>query len=101
MRRFLVQQNPHGFARLHAAADHRHQLGFDEVLALPTLPTVRTLLGGGAGGARRHPGGRRRGPAGTGRAGTRAGAGLPTGHGDFGVIHLPERLVGGADVALT
>lgn len=51
MRRLLVEQDPHRLARLHAAADHRHQLGFDEVFALSALPSFRTLFraDGGAG----------------------------------------------------
>ena len=97
MRRLLVQQDPHGLARLHAAADHRHQLGFDVVFALPPLPNLRTLFRGG--GAHRHPRGRRGGPA-RGGADPGAGAGLPARDGDLGVLDLSVRLVGGADVTL-
>ncbi len=46
--RLFVQQDPDCFARLHAAADHRHQLGLDEVFALPALAAFRTIFGGGS-----------------------------------------------------
>ena len=98
MRRLLVQQDPHRLARLHAAADHRHQLGFDVVFALPPLPNFSTLFRGG--GARRHSCGRRRGPGRGGGADPGAGTGLPARDGDLGVLDLPVRLVGGADVTL-
>lgn len=49
VRRLLVQQDPHRLPWLHAAADHRHQLGLDEVLALPALSTFGTIFGGGGG----------------------------------------------------
>lgn len=45
----LVQQDPHGLAGFHAAADHRHQFRLDEVFALPALPAVRTVSGDGDG----------------------------------------------------
>lgn len=100
--RLLVQQDPHRLARLHAAADHRHQLGLDEVFALSALASLGAILGGGGGGgARRHPRGHRGGPARAGRARPGAGAWLPARDGDLGVVDLSERLVGGTDVALT
>lgn len=104
VRRLLVQQDPHRLPRLHAAADHRHQLGLDEVLALSTLSTFRPIFGGGGGGgsgARRHPGGHRGGPGRSRRAGPGAGSGLPAWDGDLGVVDLTVRLIGGTDVTLT
>lgn len=56
VRRLLVQQDPHRLARLHAAADHRHQLGLDEVFALSALSAFGPVFGGGAAGAGRHAG---------------------------------------------
>lgn len=35
VRRLLVQEDAHGLAWLHAAPDHRHQLGPDELLVFP------------------------------------------------------------------
>lgn len=96
--RLLVQQDPHGFPGLHAAADHRHQLGLDEVLALPALSAVGTISGDGA---RRHPGRRRGGTASARWPRTRDGAGLPAWDGDLGVLGLPVGLVGGTNVAFT
>lgn len=101
MSRLLVQQDPHGLARLHAAADHRHQLGLDEVFALSALASFGTIFGGGGGGARRHSRGRSGGPARAGRARPGAGARLPARDGDLGVVDLSVRLVGSTNVALT
>lgn len=47
VRRFLVQQNSHGFARLHPAAHHRHQFGSDKVPGL-------SGIAGGSGGQGLH-----------------------------------------------
>ncbi len=98
--RLLVQQDPHRLARLHAAADHRHQFGLDKVFVLPALTGFRAFFGG-AGGARRHPRGRRGGPARARAAWPGAGTWLPAWDGDLGVVDLSVRLVGGTNVALT
>lgn len=100
MRRLLVEQDPDGLARLYAATDHRHQLGFDEVFALSALSTLRPIFGDGA-GARRQSGWSRWRPARGGRARPGAGAGLPARDGDLCVVDLPVRLVWGTNVALT
>lgn len=98
--RLLVQQDPHRLARLHAAADHRHQLGLDKVFGLPALAALRALSGAG-GGARRHPRGRRGGPGRARGARPAAGTGLPARDGDLGVVDLSVRLAGGTNIALT
>ena len=105
MSRLLVEQDPHGLARLHAAADHRHQLWFDEIFAFSALASLGAVFGGGGGGGgsdggggRGYSGGRRRGPARG--ASTGAGARFPARDGDLGVIDLPVRLIGGTNVAL-
>lgn len=96
VRRLLVQENPHCLSRLHAAADHRHQLGFDEVFALSALSTLGAIFGDG----RRHSCGCRGGSTWPCCSRPSAGTGLPAWDGDLGVVDLPVRLVGGTNVAL-
>lgn len=101
VRRLLVQQDPHRLTRLHSAADHRHQFGFDEVFALSALPDSFGALFGDDGGGRRHPGCCSGGSGPAGCTGTSAGAGFPARDGDLGVVDLPVGFVRSANVALT
>lgn len=107
MRRLLVQEDPHRLPRLHSAADHRHQLGFDEVFALPSFPALSAFgavpgaaATAGAAAAGRRPRGDRGGPSRPGCGGPAAGSGLPARDGDLSVIDFAVRFIGGADVAL-
>lgn len=75
VRRLLIEQHPHRLAGLDAAADDRHQLGFDEVFGLALQLAFQREEGReGAGGS---------GPA----------AHQPVRVDVLGVVHPPERLV--------
>ena len=83
VRRLLIEQHSHRLAGLDAAADDRDQLGFDEVFGLTLQIAFGRKEGGeGAGGA---------GPA----------PHQPVRVDVLGVVHPPQRLVGGAHVTLT
>lgn len=87
MGRFLVQQDPHGFAGLDSAPHHRHELWTYEVLDLAALGG--SGLGAAQGG--RPAGGRRRG----------LDVHRPVGVDVFRVIQLFIGFDGAAHVALT
>jgi len=92
VRRFLVEQDAHRLARLGAAADHRHQLGPDEVLGLAVQRHQgRELLV-----ALQRASAQRRQGAGRGRLAHR-----PAGVDVLGVVQAAVGFVGGAHVALT
>lgn len=96
----LVQQDSHRLTRLHPAADHRHQLGLDEVFSLPALTNFRTLFGAG-GGAHWHPSGCRCWPGRAHHAYSSTGSRFPARDGDLGVVHLSVRLIRSTNIALT
>lgn len=83
MCRLLVEQYPHRLARFDAAADDRDELGLDKLLGL----TLAFALRGDERGERP-------------RCASLA-AHRPVGVDIFGVVHTPERFVGGADITLT
>lgn len=83
MCRLLVEQYPDCLAGFDAAADHRDELGFDEVLGFPLQFTPQRDERGE--GAR--------------RAGLDAHG--PVGVDILGVVHTSEGFVGGTDITLT